>query len=104
MLRPMNDNALLRDQPDGAVLRVKVLPRAPRSEIVGALGGELKIRIAAPPVESAANAALVEFLAARLGCSRREVTLLRGHKSPHKVVKLHGLSAADAASRLSVAD
>jgi uncharacterized protein len=90
----------LQPASDGLLLRVKVQPRAPRSEVVGVLGDELKIKIAAPPVDSAANEALVEFLAERLDCPRRVITLLRGHRSPHKVLALHGLSLAEAAWRL----
>jgi len=96
----MREASFLQSQPDGALLRVKVQPRAPRNEVVGVLGDELKVKIAAPPVDSAANDALIEFLAAELDCPRRCVELLRGHKSPHKVLKLHGLLAADAASKL----
>ena len=96
----MHDTAFLRNQPEGALLRVKVQPRAPRSEVMGVLGDELKIKIAAPPVDSAANDALIEFLAAELDCPRRCVELLRGHKSPHKVLRLHGLTVANVASKL----
>ena len=96
----MHETAFLQNQPDGALLRVKVQPRAPRSEVMGVLGDELKIKIAAPPVDSAANDALIEFLAAELDCPRRCVELLRGHKSPHKVLRLHGLTAASVASKL----
>jgi len=96
----MHEASFLQSQPDGVRLHVKVQARAPHSEVVGVLGQELKIKIAAPPVDSAANDALIEFLAAQLRCPRRCVELLRGHKSPHKVLKLHGVSAAEAAARL----
>jgi uncharacterized protein len=84
----------------GLLLRVKVQPRAPKHAIAGPLGDELKIRIAAPPVDSAANEALVRFLAARLACPRRGVEIVHGHRSPHKVLKLHGMTAAQAAEKL----
>jgi uncharacterized protein (TIGR00251 family) len=93
----------LQSVPEGVRLRVKVLPRAPRNEVTGLVGDELKIKIAAPPVDAAANHALIEFLAMRLGCPRRDVVLLRGHKSPHKVLLLRGLSVTDVASRLVAA-
>ena len=61
----------LKVQSDGVVLlHVKVQPRASRHEIGAALGSELKIKITAPPVDSAANEALVKFLAVLLGCPR----------------------------------
>jgi uncharacterized protein (TIGR00251 family) len=69
-----------------------VQPRASRDEIAGLAGEELKIRIAAPPVDSAANEALIRFLADKLGCPRRDIQLQRGHKSRHKQVLIVGLS------------
>jgi hypothetical protein len=96
----MPDHPYLQPVIGGALLRVKVQPRAPRNEVVGVLGEELKIKIAAPPVDSAANDSLVEFLAARLGCPRRAITLVRGHRSPHKTLALHGISRVEAAARL----
>lgn len=59
------------------------------------MGDELKIKVTAPPVDAAANQALVELLAARLGCSRGKVVLIRGHTSRHKTVLLHGFKAGD---------
>jgi uncharacterized protein (TIGR00251 family) len=80
---------------------VKVQPRAPRSEIVGIEGGELKIKISAPPVDSAANEELVEFLAEQLDCPRRCVQLLRGQTARHKLLLVTGVSANQIAARLA---
>ena len=85
---------------EGVVLAVKVQPRASRNEICGSLGGELKIKITAPPVDSAANEALVEFLADRLGCAKSAVHILRGHTSRHKTIRITGLAATEAQRRL----
>lgn len=82
------------------MLAVKVQPRASRNEISGLHGAELKIAVTAPPVDSAANAAVVALLAETLGLSRRAVTLVRGETSRHKVVRLDGISAAEAAAKL----
>jgi uncharacterized protein (TIGR00251 family) len=82
----------LRAQPGGALLSVKLQPRASANEIVGPAGGELKIKVTAPPVDAAANQALVELLAERLDCARNRIELVRGHKSRHKIVKLHGFT------------
>lgn len=91
-----NDNqplpGFLRAQPDGTLLSVKLQPRASADEIGGPLGAELRIKVTAPPVDAAANAALVELLAGRLDCARGRVELVRGHKSRHKIVKLHGFT------------
>jgi uncharacterized protein (TIGR00251 family) len=88
----------LKDAPGGALLAVKLQPRAAKNEIGDLLGAELRIRVTAPPVDAAANEALVRLLAQRLDCGRGSVELVRGHTARHKVLKLHGLSGA-AASR-----
>ncbi len=85
------------------LLRVKVQPRASRSEIGEVLGQELKIKITAPPVDSAANEALVRFLAEVLGCPRGAVQLVRGPTSRHKVIAIRGMKADEVAARLSPA-
>jgi uncharacterized protein (TIGR00251 family) len=85
--------AFLRETDGGVLLAVKLLPRAGKNEIDGPLGGELRIKVTAPPVDSAANEALIEFLADQLDCGRSRVELLRGHTSRHKSLKLHGFSA-----------
>jgi uncharacterized protein len=84
----------LRPQADGVCLSVKVQPRAARNEIAGVLGQELKIKVTAPPVDSAANEELVAFLAETLGCPKNAVALLRGQTSRHKVILLRGIPAA----------
>ena len=90
----------LRTQPDGTLLSVKLQPRAPANEIGGALGDELRIKVTAPPVDAAANQALVELLADTLDCPRSRVELIRGHTSRHKTVKLHGFKPQEVAARL----
>lgn len=97
----MNLPGYLKEQTDGVLLAVKVQPRASRNEIGAALGNELRIKVTAPPVDAAANEALVRLLADALECPRSRVELLRGHTSRHKVVKLHGMSAEEALNRLS---
>jgi uncharacterized protein (TIGR00251 family) len=70
---------------------VRVQPRASRSEIVGLHGDALKVRISAPPVDGAANAALVELLAAALGVPRRSVRVVSGATSRGKIVEVDGV-------------
>jgi uncharacterized protein (TIGR00251 family) len=96
----MTTPAYLRVQPDGVLLSVKVQPRASANEIGGEQGGELKVKVTAPPVDSAANEALVRLLADELGCPRNRVELVRGQTSKHKVIKLYGLSPEEVVSRL----
>jgi uncharacterized protein len=90
----------LRAQTDGVLLSVKLQPRASANEIVGPLGAELRIKVTAPPVDAAANEALVRLLAEVLDCPRGRVELIRGQTSRHKLLKLHGFTMETAAARL----
>ena len=90
----------LRGQADGTLLAVKLQPRASTNEIGGPLGAELRIKVTAPPVDAAANEALVKLLAGRLDCARSRVELMRGHKSRHKAVKLHGFEPEEVLRKL----
>jgi uncharacterized protein (TIGR00251 family) len=82
------------EREEGAIFRVRVLPRSRRDEVVGLHGDALKIRLMAPPVGGKANRALQEFLAGRLGVSRSAVEILSGHASRQKRVRVAGASAA----------
>lgn len=91
----------LRETSGGTLLSVKLQPRASRNEIGAPLGDELKIKVTAPPVDAAANQALVEFLAEKLDCPRGKVELIRGHTSRHKIVMLHGITPGAILQKLS---
>ena len=82
----------LRVQPDGVWLAIKLQPRASANEIGEAMGNELRVKVTAPPVDSAANEALIRLLAETLDCSRNKVELIRGQTSRHKMVRLHGMT------------
>ncbi len=76
-----------RRRADGTVeLAIRVQPGAKRTEVAGPLGDDLKVRVAAPPVDGKANAALVRFLASQLDVPVREVTVVRGESSRSKLV------------------
>ncbi len=90
----------LREQPDGVLLSVKLQPRASTDEIGTPLGDELKIKVTAPPVDAAANMALIDLLAEKLDCSRNRIELVRGHKSRHKIVRLHGFTVEEVFKKL----
>ena len=75
------------------IFRVRVVPRASRSEIVGEHDGALRVRIAAPPVEGAANDELVRLLANKLEVSRRDIEITAGQSSKLKTVRVAGLQA-----------
>ena len=79
-------------QADGILLAVKLQPRVSKNEIGAALGDELRIKVTAPPVDAAANQALIELLADTFDCARSQVELIRGQMSRHKTIRLHELS------------
>ena len=83
----------------GVRFAVRVQPRAAQSEVVGVHGDALKVRLQAPPVDGAANVALVEFLADSLGVARRAVRIVAGESSRSKLVEVDGI-APDAVERL----
>ena len=83
----------LTDTPAGAVLSLRIVPRAAKNAIQGELGDALKIRLCAPPVDGAANAALIEFLSDAFSLPRARVQLLAGATSRNKRVLLAGVPA-----------
>jgi uncharacterized protein (TIGR00251 family) len=83
-----------------AVLDIRVIPRAPRTRVDGTRGGAILIRLAAPPVDGAANDALVAFLAETLALPRRQIRILSGEKSRDKRVAIEGLDEPAARARL----
>lgn len=91
-------------QADGVSLAIKLQPRASADEIGTPLGDELRIKVTAPPVDAAANDALIRLLAQTLGCPRNKLALLRGHTSRHKVVKVYGVPPVVVMEKLDCAD
>ena len=79
---------------DGTLaFRVRVVPRASRSEFAGEHDGALKVRVAAPPVEGAANAELARLLAREFQVPARDVEIKSGHASKTKLVRVRGATA-----------
>jgi uncharacterized protein (TIGR00251 family) len=79
---------------DGAVLfAVKVVPRASRSEIVGTLDGAVKVRLASPPVDGAANAELIKLFSKMLGVPKSDVEIVSGQTSRSKQLRIAGVPA-----------
>lgn len=83
-------------------MRVKVTPHASRNEIAGFSGGELQVKIAAPPVKGKANKELTDFLGQVLGVKKYSVTIVKGQTSRNKVIAITGLSRDDIIRRLRV--
>ena len=74
---------------------VRVQPRSSRACVDGVHGNALRVRVHAPPVEGAANAAAIELIAAALGVPKRSVCIVTGDASRSKVVEVVGLTARD---------
>jgi uncharacterized protein len=82
------------------VVRVRVVPRA-RANVLAADGaGGLRARLTAPPVEGAANRALIDLMARALRVKRADLELRKGERGRDKLVAVHGLSAAELALRI----
>jgi len=90
----------MREIPGGVEIDLWVQPRASRTAVVGLQGDAIKVRVAAPPVDGKANAELVRFLAKRLGVPRSAVDVVRGETGRRKTVRIAGLTAAEARTRL----
>lgn len=76
---------------DAVTIQVQVVPRASRSEVVGEYNGSLRIRLAAPPVDGAANEELIRVLAKAFRVPRGAVKLVSGHSSKIKQVSIEAL-------------
>ena len=84
---------------DGAIrFTVQVVPRASRSSVAGEHDGSLRVRVAAPPVEGAANEELIRTLARAFGVPHRAVEITSGHASRLKQVRVRGADCSKLAS------
>jgi uncharacterized protein len=94
---------MLTLQQSGAdvLLPVAVQPRASRNMVAGIHGNALKLLLIAPPVDGAANAACLRFLAGLLGISRTRLSILKGTKARHKLIRITEMSADALRHRLS---
>ena len=90
----------VRETAAGVEIDVRVIPRATKTLIGGVRNGALLVRLAAPPVEGAANEALVRFLATRLQVPTRRVRIVAGERGRQKRVAFEGVSAAEVRDRL----
>jgi uncharacterized protein len=84
-----------------ATINVRVIPRAGRTALAGWRDGAVVVRLAAAPVDGAANDALVDALARAFDLPRRQITIAAGHKSRDKRIEIAGLTAEQVAARLS---
>lgn len=90
----------LRDDGAGTVIPIRAVPRAARDALDSLTEGALRVRLAAPPVEGAANKALLAFMAGALGVPKRDLELLSGERGRHKLLRVRGLTLDEVRHRL----
>ena len=88
--------------PSGVRIDLRVIPRSPRTTIDGVRDGRLLVRVTAPPVDEAANDAVVETLARVLDVPKRSIRIGKGTTSRNKTVEVAGMSGAAVLARLPV--
>ena len=80
----------MRREGDAITFEVRVAPRASHNRVIGVRDGVLKVALTAPPVEGAANEALIKLLAKQLGVSKSAVEIVRGERGRNKLLRVHG--------------
>lgn len=86
----------------GVSFEVKVVPGASRDQVVGLLGDKLKVKVAAPPENGKANAAVCRLIAQTLGVAASAVRVVRGASQPNKCIEVRGVDAATLLAKLTV--
>ncbi len=85
-----------------ATFSIRIQPRASKNEIVQREGGGIKIRLSAPPVDGAANEALIEFLSDRLDVPKSQLEIIAGHTGREKIIRIEGMTASEAERLLKI--
>jgi uncharacterized protein (TIGR00251 family) len=93
---------LISSRPDGVLIHVRVIPRSSKTAIVGTRDRALLVRLNAPPVDGAANAALIDIIAATLDVPKRAVSIVAGERGRTKHVSVIGISLAAACAKLGL--
>ena len=82
----------MKDDSEIVKIKVKVLPRGAKDQILGMDQGEIKIKLTAPPVEGKANEALKRFLAKKLGLKKKSIEIVKGIRSRTKIIEIRGMA------------
>ncbi len=90
-----------KNREEAATLSIRIQPRASKNEIVRREGCGFKIRLTAPPVDGAANEALIRFLADTFSVPKSQVEIVSGHTAREKIVRINGVSQETANQLLS---
>lgn len=93
---------ILEEHASGTILAVRVVPRSSKSVIDGVMDGSLRVRLAAPPVDGAANVALIELIAKSCGIPKSRVTIMSGERVKQKRLLLRGIDAVQVRDRLGL--
>jgi uncharacterized protein (TIGR00251 family) len=93
---------MISASPGGAIVDIRVIPRAKKSEVAGTRDHWLLVRLKTPPVDGKANTELVRLLAAVLDVPRQSIQIVAGERSRGKRVRISGRTAAEVKSILSI--
>jgi uncharacterized protein (TIGR00251 family) len=83
-------------------MKIKLIPRSSRNEILGREGDGYKVKVTSPPVEGMANKALIVLLAEKLGVPKRDIEITAGNTSRMKTVRIYGMTQEDIVRALKV--
>jgi hypothetical protein len=86
------DTVDCREVSGGITLKIKVVPRSSRNELVGLVGDSLKVALTSPPVDGAANAACIQFFARLCRVPKKQVTIISGDKCREKIIQIIGIT------------
>jgi uncharacterized protein len=99
----MPDTPVRVKESDGALeISLHVQPRARKTEIAGEFNGALKLKVMAPPVDDAANKAVIQYFASLLSIPKSRIEITSGEKSREKKLRISGIRAAEFYKRLSL--
>ena len=87
-----DEDGVMRAHPEGTVVRLRVVAGARRTELAGVAGQALRVRVAAPPAQGRANAAVLGYLAALVGLRARDLEITAGERARDKLVLVRGRS------------
>lgn len=99
------DSSNCRVRESGAALEVPlhVQPRARRTQIAGIHDGALRVKVSAPPVDDAANRAILDYFSKLLGLPKSRLQIIAGEKSRNKVLRIDGMNHSDFQERIATA-
>jgi hypothetical protein len=101
MSRPAQPhNEIISVKPGAVEIAVSVVPRSSRCEIAGIHNNALRIKLTSPPVDNEANKQCCEFIAKQMGIARRQVAIIRGQTSRHKVLRIEGVVEQEVQEKL----